>query len=115
MNFKYLSPLLILFFLSGCSTVQTHQVESKKGFEIYQLSDFYNEPPSTFKSSALSAKAKNLCPLGYEVLDRNVVTMGEFKYNAFQCASKDNCAYKLQWKIKCTKKVQKGFSLFGKF
>lgn len=115
MNFKYLSLLLVLFFLSGCSTVQSHQVEAGIGSEVYQISDFYNEPPSSFKSSSLRSKAKSLCPLGYEVLDRNVVKMGALNYNASQCAATDNCAYKLQWKIKCTKKIQKGFSLFGKF
>jgi len=114
-SFKKLSWLILsALWLSACSSVQTHQVDKQAGAEVYLLKDGYNEPPTTFKSYALSSKADSLCPSGYDILDRNIVKMAELGYDAAQCAV-GGCDYQLQWKIQCSKKVQKSFSLFGKF
>ena len=100
----------LVVFLSRCSGVQTKEM----GENVYYLTNFYNEPPTSFSSWSIESRADEVCPTGYDVLSKNAGKSGEFGYNDFACAAGQACDYVMEWRIRCSDKPKQETSIFGK-
>lgn len=102
--------LLAMLVLSGCSQVQTKQLDDTH----YVLSRSYTDTPGDLSSRALASRAEELCPEGYYTESKNASKAAEFGYSDEQCASGKHCDYRLEWRIQCVEKPKEKFSIFGK-
>lgn len=105
---------LFISVLTACSSVQTQQLSAEKNKEIYTLVDTFLEPPG-FESHSLRSESEELCPKGYDILNRHAGKSAEFGIDHAQCVSPGGCDYALQWRIQCAEKPKAPFSFFGKF
>lgn len=104
-----LSILLAMLVLSGCSQVQTKQLDDSH----YVISRTYTDTPGDLSSHALASRAEAVCPEGYLVDSKDAAKAAEFGYSDEQCVYK-HCDYRLEWRIHCVEKPKEAFSIFGK-
>lgn len=103
----------VLGFGGGCSQ-NAKQADVEPSFEEHLLTQFYYDAPTSVESRSLDRQARNLCPVGYSFLLRQVVSVDEMAKHQFECAQGKNCGYELQWRIRCGEVPREPFSLFGR-
>ncbi|KUJ71944.1 hypothetical protein AVO41_05695 [Thiomicrospira sp. WB1] len=92
----------------GCATVNSQALSENE----YLLTTYYDEPPRTLQSRALTSKAESLCPVGVSVRSRHATKAAEFGKDDVSCVS-GNCRYRLTWRVVCTDVVPQESSWFG--
>lgn len=105
---------MVIFSFTVLSSVSCSSVDTKKVDEThYNLVAYYNDVPRSLTSMALTSKAEDVCPDGYDVLSKSAAKSGTFGNSQEQCAGYKNCDYTLQWRIVCVDKPKLPFSIFG--
>lgn len=93
----------------GCSQVTSQKLAPK----TYTLSTQVNGVPSDFDRRSLSHQADKVCPQGYNVLSKSFTAHHAMANSQISCLEGQNCLMDLKWKIYCTPKQKRPFSIFG--